>query len=352
MARTGEGSFGAIALDAALPKLLLAWYDENARPLPWRESREPYPVWISEIMLQQTRAQVVRDYYLRFLAALPDIYALAECEDEQLLKLWQGLGYYSRARNLKKAARLIVDEHAGRFPQTQKALLRLPGVGAYTAGAIASICFEQPTPAVDGNVLRIVSRIAGLFEPMDKPAMKARVRDCLCALYPEKRSGDFTQALMELGATVCIPNGAPKCDLCPLGALCYAHAHEATSLLPVKPEKKVRRIEQRTVFLLDCAGDTAIRKRAPKGLLAGLWELPNISGRLDANEALHLANAWGVAPRAILMSSERTHVFTHVAWEMTCYSIACGIKAPAFTWADRAALEQTYALPSAFGIFL
>lgn len=350
--KTNTQQDGALALDPKLPELLLAWYDENARPLPWRRDREPYHIFVSEIMLQQTRAEVVRAYYLRFLGALPDLAFLAGADEEVLLKLWEGLGYYRRARNLQKAARFILEECGGRFPETAAALQRLPGVGPYTAGALASICFEEPAPAVDGNVLRIISRIAGIFEPMDTAPMNARVRKALAAIYPPARRGDFTQALMELGATVCLPNGALKCALCPVGGLCFAKAENAALALPVKTEKKARRTEMRTVFYLDCRGEIALRKRAPNGLLAGLWELPNIEGALGAQAALELAGAWGVAPQAMLRSAERTHVFTHVRWEMTCYYIGCAQKNDAFTWADRAALAQTYALPSAFSMFI
>lgn len=337
-----------IRLNADLPSLLLGWYDKHARDLPWRRDREPYHVWLSEIMLQQTRVEAARDYYLRFLERLPTVEALAAADEEILLKLWEGLGYYSRARNLHKTAKLIANEYGGRFPDTFEALLKLPGVGAYTAGAIASICFEKPVPAVDGNVLRVVSRVAGVAEPMDTPGMKGRVSAALAKLYPAGRCGAFTQSLMELGATVCLPNGAPRCGECPVSHLCWARQNGAVASLPVKQEKKQRRTEHVTVLALTCGGALAIRRREGGGLLGGLWELPNVSGELDEAEALALALAWGALPVSVADRAKCAHVFTHVRWEMTCYSISCAEKPARFVWADRASLAGTYALPSAF----
>ncbi|HWQ58227.1 MAG TPA: A/G-specific adenine glycosylase [Clostridia bacterium] len=338
----------ALRLDARLSGLLIAWYDENARDLPWRRDRDPYRVWISEIMLQQTRAEVVKDYYVRFLAALPTARALADADEQTLMKLWEGLGYYGRARNLQKAARAIVNDLGGLFPETYEGLRALPGVGPYTAGALASICFELPTPAVDGNVLRVVSRIAGIGEPINAPEVKERVTKTLAALYPAARRGDFTQSIMELGATVCLPNGAPRCCVCPAEGICYARTHGAAVDFPVKSQKKERRAERRTVLLLACGEKTAIRKREREGLLGGLWELPNTPGELDAQGALDLAATWGAKPVAVTKSFRRMHIFTHVAWEMTCFSIECAEESPLFVWTSNAELESVYALPSAF----
>ena len=207
---------------ARLPAMLLPWYAENKRELPWRQDREPYHVWLSEIMLQQTRVEAVRGYYARFLTALPTVQALADCDDELLHKLWEGLGYYSRVRNLKKAAGVIMERHGGVFPQKYEDILALPGIGAYTAGAICSICFEKPTPAVDGNVLRVVSRVTESKAPITEPKVKKEITEKLRAVYPKNHCGDFTQALMELGATVCVPNGSPHCANCPLQNVCIA----------------------------------------------------------------------------------------------------------------------------------
>lgn len=333
---------------AALPGLLLAWYGENARDLPWRRDREPYRILVSEIMLQQTRAEVVKNYYPRFLEALPTLGALARCGEGTLLKLWEGLGYYSRARNLQKAAQKIEFGLGGRFPDTYEGLRELPGVGPYTAGALASICFDLPVPAADGNVLRIMSRIAGFDAPIDLPAAKQSVTDALAAIYPESRRGDFTQSLMELGAVVCLPNGAPKCGACPAAELCFAKRNNAIARLPVKSRKQPRRVEDRTVLLLVCEGRIALRRREGEGLLGGLWELPNVPGALDAQAVLDLAAQWETEPLALTRRFSRAHVFTHIRWEMTCCAVECGARSHSFVWADRGELEREYALPSAF----
>ncbi len=350
--QTAKPNEGGCALSPALPPILLEWYAQNARPLPWRRDSIPYHVWISEIMLQQTRAEVVKAYYIRFLDEIPTVEALAKADEGKLLKLWEGLGYYSRARNLQKAAGMITDEYAGRFPDTYEQLLKLPGVGPYTAGAIASICFHQPVPAVDGNVLRIISRIAGISEPVDTPAMKKRITAALARIYPAGQSGAFTQSLMELGATVCLPNGAPKCGICPLTGLCSALRSDSVSRFPVKPEKKSRKTQKLTVLMLSCRGSLAIRRREKSGLLAGLWEFPNLYEEMDERQAFALAAQWETAPVSITRSARRTHVFTHIQWDMMCYYIDCAAQPACFTWADRASLSQTYALPTAFRMFL
>ena len=336
---------------SALPALLLPWFAANKRELPWRQDREPYHVWLSEIMLQQTRVEAVRGYYTRFLAALPTVEALAAADPDRLHKLWEGLGYYSRVRNLQAAAQKIMVCHGGVFPRDYDSIRALPGVGDYTAGAIGSICFELPTPAVDGNVLRVYTRLLADARPISADATKRAVREALCAVYPAGRCGDFTQALMELGATVCVPNGAPSCAACPLSKLCRARAKDAWQQFPVKAEKKARRIERLTVFVMECDGTFAVRKRKSSGLLAGLWEYPNVSGHLDEQEALAQAETWGVRPRNLIKQLVRTHIFTHVQWEMRCYYLDCGERSPQFVWADRAALETQIALPTAFGMF-
>ena len=202
-----------------LPGALLPWYEENKRDLPWRKTREPYNIWLSEIMLQQTRVEAVKGYYARFLEKLPSVEALASCDDEVLHKLWEGLGYYSRVRNLKKAANVILEQYGGQFPREHGDVLALPGIGDYTAGAICSICYDAPTPAVDGNVLRVISRLLNDPSPIDLPATKKAVTAALAEIYPP-RAGDFTQALMELGATLCGPNRAPDCEKCPCHSFC------------------------------------------------------------------------------------------------------------------------------------
>lgn len=342
----------AFLLDAALGEALTQWYTQNARALPWRRDRNPYHVWLSEIMLQQTRTEAVKPYYERFLARLSDVFALARCSDEELMKLWEGLGYYSRARRLKETACAVVEKYGGRFPASYEELLCLPGIGPYTAGAIASICFNLPTPAVDGNVLRVIARVHGIFESVDEPSVKKRVEDALRRIYPTVDAGDFTQSIMELGATVCLPNGRPKCELCPVAPLCAALKNNAVSTLPVRTPKKKKLEEMRTVFLLRCGGQTAILKRAETGLLGGLWELPNVLGELDAQQALDAAAAWGMFPVSLTGTLRRTHIFTHIVWRMTCHIIECSRTDARFVWADKSELSSRYALPSAFRQFL
>ncbi|MDR0840593.1 MAG: A/G-specific adenine glycosylase [Christensenellaceae bacterium] len=337
---------------AALPAALLPWYAANARNLPWRADTQPYHIWLSEIMLQQTRVEAVRGYYMRFLAALPTIAHLAAAEEDFLLKLWEGLGYYSRARNLQRAARQIMELHGGAFPREYAALRALPGIGEYTAGAIASICFEQPIAAVDGNVLRVISRVTADDTPIGSISVKRQYAKALSVVYPAGQCGAFTQSLMELGATVCLP-GTPHCAACPLaGALCAAHAQHIEGTLPIMPPKRPRAIEQRTVFVLVCEGCVAICKRGPKGLLAGLWQLPNLPGELTEAQALAQASQWGARPIAPDMLLRCTHKFTHIEWRMACYRIRCTHKAPCFTWASEAQLRGEYALPTAFRLFL
>lgn len=335
---------------AEIPELLLRWYDAGHRELPWRRDREPYHVWLSEIMLQQTRVEAVRGYYERFLAELPDLASLAACDPLRLAKLWEGLGYYSRMRNLQKAAQQIM-AGGGTFPDTYEAVRALPGVGDYTAGAICSICFGLPTPAVDGNVLRVLSRVTEDFRPVTEPKLKAEYAGRLAECYPAGRCGDFTQSLMELGATVCGPNGEPTCEACPLGVLCLAREHGTQRQLPVKPPKKEKRLEEKTVLILRCGDEIAVRRREDSGLLAGLWELPNVPGRLTAQQALDLAKAWGAHPRQLIKRAEKVHIFTHIRWEMQGYYLICGEKPPDLVWVSPERFARDIALPTAFRIF-
>ena len=338
-------------LPQQLPERLLEWYAAGHRDLPWRRDREPYHVWLSEVMLQQTRVEAVKGYYRRFLAELPDIPALAACPPDRLAKLWEGLGYYSRMRNLQKAAQVIVSAHGGVFPREYDAIRALPGVGDYTAGAIASICFGLPEPAVDGNVLRVLSRVTDDAAPVTDAAVKREYAARLREIYPAGRCGDFTQSLMELGATVCGPNSQPQCALCPLASLCLARANGTALLRPVKAPKKEKRTEEKTVFILRCGTRIAARRRPEQGLLAGLWELPNVDGKCSAQQALAQAERWGVHPRELCRSSEKTHIFTHIRWELRGFYIECAEAAPLFTWVDPARFRQDIALPTAFRIF-
>lgn len=335
-----------------LPNILIPWYRANARDLLWRRDREPYHVWVSEIMLQQTRVEAVTEHYRIFLEELPDIKSLAEVSDEKLYKLWQGLGYYRRADNLKKCAQAIMEKHEGIFPTDHASVLALPGIGDYTAGAICSICFDQPTPAVDGNVLRVVTRLMCDDSPIDEQKTKRRITQALAEIYPEKDAGDFTQSLMELGATICLPNGAPKCDLCPIAELCEARKSNTVLQYPVKKEKKARRLEERTVFIFTCGVRLAICKRKETGLLAGLWQFPNIEGKLDAQQALDTAKEFGLHIRDITSQIEHTHIFTHVQWDMRAFYMTCDNMTEEFTWATLDEIQSTYALPTAFAMFI
>ena len=333
---------------ALLPIPLLTWYGEEARDLPWRRDAAPYRVWVSEIMLQQTRVGAVLGYFARFMEAFPTVEDLAAAPEERLMKLWQGLGYYSRARNLQKAARQIVEEHGGVFPADYAALRRLAGVGDYTAAAIASIAFGLPHPAVDGNLLRVTARIAGDDTDVLSPAGKRRFTAALTEILPVDRPGAFNQAMMDLGATVCLPNGAPLCDRCPARSFCAARAQGRTAELPVRRPKKERRVEERTVLLLFHEGRIALRRRPARGLLAGLWEYPNEEGQAEAALA-----AWGLAPEGLRFAGTGVHRFTHVEWRMTALTgtLAAPRLPEGWVWADRRDLAERYAVPSAFAPF-
>ena len=333
-----------------LPGALLPWYHENKRALPWRQTKEPYHVWLSEIMLQQTRVEAVKGYYARFLAALPTIEALSQCDDDALHKLWEGLGYYSRVRNLKKAAQVVMAEYGGRFPGEYADILALPGIGEYTAGAICSICFDKPTPAVDGNVLRVISRILNDDTPIDLPAQKKKVQQLLAEIYPEE-AGDFTQALMELGATLCGPNKAPDCNSCPCRDLCEGNKFGTAEKLPVKLPKKGRKEENRTVFILSCDGRYALEKRPSKGLLAGLWQFPNVSGKLEIQDALEILTQMGLKPKDIRRQVEKKHIFTHIQWNMRGIYVETAECAGIYNWFTKEEINTQAALPTAFRQF-
>ena len=340
------------SLYGRLPQALLPWYEKNKRDLPWRRDTDPYHVWVSEIMLQQTRVEAVKGYYTRFMAALPTIDALANVPEQQLLKLWEGLGYYSRARNLQKAAQVIMRDYGGVFPTDYEEICALPGIGDYTAGAISSIAFGAPKAAVDGNVLRVTARLTADFAPIHLPMVKTKRKTDLETVYPKGRCGDFTQSLMELGATVCVPNGMPKCDSCPLVDCCLSARQEAALLLPVRAEKKPRRVERLTVWILRCKDKIALCRRQEEGLLAGYWQFPNETGNFSEQQALDVTAAWGAAPRNLWRATEKKHIFTHIEWHMQGYYIDCEKEAAGFIWATLDELEARIPLPGAFRIFL
>lgn len=343
---------------APIVPYLLTWFDYNARILPWRDNPKPYYVWVSEIMLQQTRVEAVKGYFDRFVTALPDIEALAGASEEQLLKLWEGLGYYSRVRNLKKAAEIIVRDYSGVLPADYEKLKKIPGIGEYTAGAIASIAYQLPVPAVDGNVLRVAKRIACSFDDVTNTSVKRKLSQDLARIMPKERPGDFNQALMELGALVCIPNGRPDCMKCPVMHLCRAFHEDKVLMLPVKPDKKARRKENRSILLIEYGDRYLIHKRPQKGLLAGLWEFPGLEGKLNTDEIIVRLKDLGYHDFTIEALGEARHIFTHIEWHMTGYRVRLSDSVPIhageepYLWADREALLENYCIPNAFAAYL
>ena len=327
-------------------EILLNWYIKQKRNLPWREDNNPYHVWISEIMLQQTRIEAVIEYYLRFIKRIPDIKTLSEIREDELLKLWEGLGYYSRARNLHKAAIMIMEKYGGLFPSNYEDIKSLPGIGEYTAGAIASICFNLKEVAVDGNVMRVYCRIENKDLDVSDLKVKKEIGNYIKSILP-KNSGDFNQAIMELGEVICIPNGTPKCNLCPLNNRCLAHQNHNEEVIPKKVIKKEKEIEDYTVFIIQYKDLIAIKKREA-GLLKNMWEFPNILGKLNSNEVEN------IIPNILSCkeSISNTHIFTHKKWNMISYSIELSKKDSSYTWVSLEQLKKEYALPTAFKPFL
>jgi len=326
-----------------IPIPLLAWYDECKRELPWRSDPAPYKVWLSEVMLQQTRVAAVLPYFTRFLDAYPTVTDLAAADLEDVYKLWQGLGYYSRAKSLHKTAQILCAQYDGAFPADYDALRTLPGIGDYTAAAIGSIAFGLPTPVVDGNVLRVVTRLTADESNILKQATKKRITVALAEIIPTKAAAAFNQAIMELGALVCLPNGAPLCANCPLAFCCRAYQEGSIQRYPVKTPKKPRRIEERTVYFVLNNGRLALRKRAEKGLLAGLYEYPNETGE----------PSWQISGKSKPQSLTAKHIFTHIEWRMTAVVIRTGEETlpDGWVWASAQELVQRYTVPSAFAGF-
>ncbi len=314
---------------------LLQWYRKNRRDLPWRTGRTPYSVLVSELMLQQTRVEAVKERYVSFMEKFPTAESLAAASEEEVMKAWEGLGYYSRARNLHKSAKIIAAEG---FPQTWVGVRALPGVGDYTAGAISSIALGLPAPAVDGNVLRILTRFFADPRRIDDANTKKYFSDLLSRVYPPE-TGEFTEALMELGAIVCVPNGPPMCGACPWSGLCKAHAEGREEQFPVHGEKRARKLEQLDVYVLRCGDRYALEKRG-KGLLAGLYGFPLVGH--------------GERPPAegeLLETKRAKHVFTHVEWHMEGRLVEVPQRLPPYLWATAEEIETAYALPSAFKAF-
>ena len=328
---------------------LVQWYRKNARDLPWRRTRNPYAIWISEIMLQQTRVAAVIPYYERFMRELPDVYALANVDDDRLHKLWEGLGYYSRARNLKRAANDVVTRFGGEMPHAYHELLTLPGIGEYTAGAIASLSFGEAVPAVDGNVLRVWARLFAVERDIRDLSYKKEVREALLPLIPADAPGEFNAALMELGATVCLPNGAPKCDSCPVRKSCEAYRIGRTEELPVLSAKKARRVEKKTIFALSTEKGLLGFRRPESGLLAGLWQLPEAAGELSDAEAAAWLGEHGLLPIGELRFYERKHIFTHIEWHMRVCAAEVAIDVLPEGWVH---LDESHALPTAYKVCL
>ncbi|MBQ6583298.1 MAG: A/G-specific adenine glycosylase [Mogibacterium sp.] len=337
---------------------LLRWYDQERRILPWREDPTPYHVWISEIMLQQTRVEAVIGYYERFLEELPDVCALAEAEEERLLKLWQGLGYYSRARNLRKAAGQIMERHGGVIPSDPAELAKLAGIGEYTAAAIASIAYQVRVPSVDGNLLRVCARVRGYEESIRTPKAKKVAQAYFLELLPEDRPGDVNQALMDLGATICLPNGTPDCGHCPWQSYCEAHRTGRELAIPVREEKRSRAIDRKTVLVIRAENSEgefryAIRRRPDRGLLAGLYEFPNTDGHLTEAEAAEACRGLGFRPAGVTRLADAKHVFTHREWHMRGYLIDAEPVDPAegILLVSSRELADTYSVPAAFAAF-
>lgn len=304
-------------MNETISALLLAWYDENARTLPWRGIHDPYRTWVSETMLQQTRVETVRGYYDRFLARFPDVAALAAADEADVLKLWEGLGYYSRARNLHQAAQQVVRDFGGEMPREVAQLRKLKGIGAYTAGAIASIAFDQRVPAVDGNVIRVVSRLAGLRENVGIPSVRRELEETAASLVPAARPGDFNQAQMDLGSAVCVP-GTPNCDICPLRAHCDAYDAGDAEDLPVLPQKNPPKPLDWDVLLIR-SGDRILMRQRTEGMLHGLWVFPMLPGHTD-NPA-DFAAQMHMPLHTIRNVGDAKHVFTHQIWRMTLYTM-------------------------------
>lgn len=367
---------------------LLQWFLNHARVLPWREEPTPYRVWVSEIMLQQTRVEAVKPYFERFTTALPDADALSACPEDELLKLWEGLGYYNRVRNMQKAAVEVVENYGGQLPADYEKLLKLKGIGHYTAGAVASIAYGIPVPAVDGNVLRVLTRVSADDTDIMKQSFRNQMEtlleklmhgtsdrdeknvfpwmedadDLRMQVYHQNLAGAFNQALMELGATVCVPNGAPLCEECPWKDLCEAKKQGLIGQIPVKSKAKPRKIEEKTVLILRDDDKVAIRKRPQKGLLAGLYELPNMEGSMGQEEVVSLVKQMGYAPIRIQPLGEAKHIFSHIEWHMTGYvirveepemrqQVQSGSQKDDLLFVNAEDAKEKYAIPSAFAAY-
>ena len=331
---------------------VIAWFRKNRRALPFRENRDPYRIWVSEVMLQQTRIEAAIPYFLHFMEENPDLASLAACPDEKLYKLWEGLGYYSRVRNLKRAAVQLMTSYGGTFPRTAKELEKLPGIGSYTAGAIASIAFGEPAPAVDGNVLRVMTRLFADPADISLPATRKRIEEELRAIYPTgDDAGDLTQGIMEIGERICLPNTVPLCDECPLAGLCLAKRVDKCLSFPKKSPKKERKILDKTLFLFSVGEEFALEKRPPEGLLASLWGFPMADGALKKEEVIPFLKNEGLSPLSVKSAGRAKHVFTHLEWHITGYFVELPAKNEKWVWETPEKILAVYSIPSAFRAF-
>ncbi len=328
-------------------KPMIEWYQKNKRELSWRKEKNPYHIWISEIMLQQTRIEAVKQYYERFLKRIPTIQDLAEIEEEKLLKLWEGLGYYNRARNLKKAAQVIQERYKGEMPKHYEELIQLPGIGEYTAGAISSIAYNEQVPAVDGNVLRVVSRVVGSKKDVLENKTKKEFTQKLQEIMPEQ-AGNFNEGLMELGELICIPNGEPLCEKCPLQQFCMAKCENLTNLIPVRNQKVKRKKEEKTVFLLEFEEKIAIQKREETGLLANMYQFPNIDEKVSKKEVISVLQKWNLKAKQIEKIGTYHHVFSHIEWDMIGYKVQVDCMNEEFMWVKKKEIIKKYPIPGAF----
>lgn len=326
---------------------LVLWYQKNKRDLPWRHTKDAYKIWISEIMLQQTRVEAVKRYYERFLKSLPTVYDLAQVSDDELLKLWEGLGYYSRARNLKKCAEELVERYQGIIPQDEKALLCLPGIGKYTAGAILSIAYLKPVPAIDGNVMRVLSRVYEDERNMLSSQVRKEYELILKKFIQKYPTDDFTQSFIELGAMICVPNGAPFCEKCPLKNCCKAHAHHKENLYPLKKEKKPRKIIQKTVFIFEYCERYSILKKEG-GLLSGTYEFPNVDEKMCQEDVKKYLALKGCSFSKIAFLGEFKHIFSHIEWHMNAYLVTVQKPFMDILYVGLEEIKANYSIPSAF----
>ncbi|MEG0958737.1 MAG: A/G-specific adenine glycosylase [Erysipelotrichaceae bacterium] len=334
---------------------LLKWYDTHARILPWRDKPTPYHVWVSEIMLQQTRIEAVKPYYERFIDALPNLPTLADAEDDKLSKLWEGLGYYRRVSNMKLCANICMREHKGNLPNTYDELLKLPGIGPYTAGAIASIAFNKKCPAIDGNVLRVFSRLLCCEDDILKESTKKKFREIVLRYMPDDKSADFNQAIMEIGEVICIPNGAPLCNLCPMIDNCMAYQKGIQMTLPNKTSKKKRRIENHTILLFTYKEEVLLHQRKNSGLLASLYEFINIEEELTQKVLINGLRSKGIPFEKITVLPNYKHIFSHIEWHISGFHIELIDQIEVeneYLWANASQLITHYTIPTAFQKYL